>query len=66
MFVLDLAHLPAGDESNVFLRVGAGELQTGLAIDSYPLTAVETWAPQATGVQACRRSLYPSAAWVTA
>jgi hypothetical protein len=65
MLVLDLAHMPAGDEPKVSIRVGAGELQTGLAVDSSHLTAVEMWVPRATVREARRRSLYPSAAWVT-
>ena len=55
LLVLDLDHLPPECKSKLFLRVGSGELRTGVAVHSYHLTAAEARALRGAGVRVSRR-----------
>jgi len=55
LMVLDLDHLPPECKSNLFLRVGNGELREGMAVHSYNLTAAEKHALRRVGVSVFRR-----------
>ncbi|HSQ56867.1 MAG TPA: hypothetical protein VLM40_14085 [Gemmata sp.] len=53
--VLDLDHLPLEYKSNLFLRIGRGELRSGVAVHSYHLTPGECRALCTAGVRMTRR-----------
>lgn len=55
LLVLDLDHLPPECKSKLFLRVGRGELRSGVAVHSYHLTDAEASALRAAGVRVARR-----------
>ncbi|WP_439630627.1 hypothetical protein [Gemmata sp.] len=53
--VLDLDSLPRDARSKLFLRVGSGELRSGVGVHSYHLTASEARTLRRAGVRAERR-----------
>ncbi|MBA4192251.1 MAG: hypothetical protein C0467_30140 [Planctomycetaceae bacterium] len=55
LLVLDLDSLPSDTRSKLFLRVGNGELRSGVAVHSYHLTSSEARTLQVAGVRVTRR-----------
>jgi len=55
LLVLDLDSLPSDTRSKLFLRIGRGELRSGLAVHSYQMSASETRTLQAAGIRVARR-----------
>ncbi|MBA4192267.1 MAG: hypothetical protein C0467_30220 [Planctomycetaceae bacterium] len=55
LLVLDLDSLPSDTRSKLFLRVGSGELRSGVAVHSYHLTAAEARTLLAAGIRVTRR-----------
>lgn len=53
--VLDLDSLPRDARSKLFLRVGSGELRSGVGVHSYHLTGSEARTLRRAGVRAERR-----------
>lgn len=53
--VLDLDSLPLDARSKLFLRVGSGELRSGVGVHSYHLTASEARTLRRAGVRVERR-----------